>query len=266
VPELPDVEVFRRRLQRDCLGRRVDRLRLPDPNLLRDVSSSRLGKALRGHTLSRTRRHGKHLFASIDDGAWLVLHFGMTGFLEWRPDSRREDPAHLRMVLQFADGSRMVYDDMRRLGFVSLTDDVAHYVTEHGLGPDALDVGYVDLRDTLRSRRGAVKAALMDQEAIAGIGNIYADEILFHARLHPRAPAARLEDASYRRLYRQTRRVLRLAADRGADPTKMPDTWLLPHRTDGTPCPRGNGTLRRIAMSGRGAFYCPQCQPLQAVR
>lgn len=261
MPELPDVEVFRRRLERDCLGRRIDRVRVSDPTLLREVSRNRLETTLRGQELRGTRRHGKHLFAAVDDG-WLVLHFGMTGFLEWRPGSEDDGPGHLRAALCFEDGSRMVYDDQRRLGFVSLTDNVSGYIEEHGLGPDALDLGPADLREILRARRGGIKAALMDQGAVAGVGNIYSDEILFHARLHPRTPAARLDGAAYRRLHRQTRRVLQMAADRGADPARLPDTWLLPHREDGAPCPRGRGTVRRISMSGRGAFYCPECQPL----
>jgi formamidopyrimidine-DNA glycosylase len=102
----------------------------------------------------------------------------------------------------------------------------------------------------------------MDQEAIAGIGNIYSDEILFQARVHPRAAAAGLSDASYHRLHRQVRRVLTMAADRNADPDRMPRSWLLPHRQDGLPCPRGRGTVCKISISGRGAFYCTECQAL----
>jgi formamidopyrimidine-DNA glycosylase len=261
MPELPDVEIFRRRLAHGGLNRRIDRVQVTDPSAVEGISRQRLGQRLRGHRLTSTRRHGKHLFASIDDGGWLVMHFGMTGFLECRPST--DDPTgHVRAVLHLDDGSRLVYDDQRRLGFIALTEDVSDYIAGHRLGPDALDVGFTDLRDTLRSRRGAVKPALMDQEAIAGIGNIYSDEILFQARVHPRAAAAGLSDASYHRLHRQVRRVLTMAADRNADPDRMPRSWLLPHRQDGLPCPRGRGTVCKISISGRGAFYCTECQAL----
>jgi formamidopyrimidine-DNA glycosylase len=100
----------------------------------------------------------------------------------------------------------------------------------------------------------------MDQALLAGIGNIYSDEILFRARVDPRRAASRLDDASLRRLHRQIGRVLRMATDRDADPERFPRSWLLPHREDGAACPRRNGEIRKYRIAGRGAFYCPGCQ------
>jgi formamidopyrimidine-DNA glycosylase len=258
MPELPDVEVFRRRIAGSCLHRRIETVRVHDPRALRDVSKQLLGRRLKGAELDTTRRHGKHLFAALSSTGWLVMHFGMTGFVEHSRD-KQPDP-HARLTVQFDDGSRLFLVDQRRLGFASLTDDPDAYAQEAGLGPDALDLSYAQLRDLLRARRGGVKAALMDQSLVAGVGNIYSDEILFHARIDPRARTADLTDAAYRRLHRQVGRVLRLAADRDAEPARMPRTWLLPNREDGAPCPRGNGEIRKIRMSGRGAFICPGCQ------
>ncbi len=260
MPELPDVEVFRRRLAATALGQPVRRVEVPDETMLRDTSRQRLGRALKGNVLVGTRRHGKHLLAETSGGGWLVLHFGMTGRLLHLQDGE-PSPDHTRAVLHLADGSRVVLDDQRRLGFVAVVDDDEAYVSAQDLGEDALRLSYPQLRDLLRGRRGALKPALMDQSVIAGIGNVYSDEILFHARLHPRTSAAGLDETSLRRLHRQTRRVLRTAADRGADPERVPRTWLLPHREDGAACPRGDGSVRRFKMSGRGAFYCPLCQP-----
>jgi formamidopyrimidine-DNA glycosylase len=257
MPELPDVESFRRYLDRTSLRREVGRVRVLDPGSLREVSRQRLSRALKGRRFVETRRHGKHLFAALRDSDWLVMHFGMTGRLEYGEGS---PPAHTRVVYEFTDRSWLAFVDTRRLGFVSLAGDVDDYVRAEGLGPDALSLSYAELRDLLRSRRGALKSALMDQSVVAGIGNIYSDEIFFQARLDPRAPASEVGDVGYRRLHRQLGRVLRTAADRDADPQRLPKGWLLPHREDGAPCPRGRGEIRRFSMSGRGAFYCPACQ------
>jgi formamidopyrimidine-DNA glycosylase len=259
VPELPDVEVYRRRLENAGLRRRVERVRLPDPTVLRGVSRNRLARALRGHELVDTARRGKHLFAPTSGSATLVMHFGMTGVLEVG-DADPEPAPHERVRLAFRDGGILRLVDPRKLGFVTVTDDVEAYCRRHGLGPDAMSLGVGDLRRMAREHRGGVKALLMDQSLVAGVGNIYSDEILFQARIDPRHRADELDDAEVRRLHRQMLRVLRLAADRGADPSRFPDGWLLRHRDDHAPCPRGNGEIRKIRLGGRGAYYCPACQ------
>jgi formamidopyrimidine-DNA glycosylase len=258
MPELPDVEVFRRRLARGGLHREIERVEVRATATLRGVGRDRLRRALRGRELTSTRRHGKHLFASTD-GVWLTEHFGMTGYLQ-RLRADDTPPHHTRFVLHFDDGTSMAYVDQRRIGSIGLTDDPEDFVAAENLGPDALAVTPTTLRDLLETRRGGLKTALMDQNLIAGIGNIYADEILFHSRLHPNTAARDLDESERRRLYRQLRRVLLLAIDRHADPTRLPHGWLLRNREDGTPCPRRNGRIRRLRVGGRGSFYCPACQ------
>ena len=259
VPELPDVEVFRRRLARTSLHRPVGRVRILDADLLRDTSARRLAGALRGSELARTTRHGKQLFAEVTGRGWLVLHFGMTGFLA--PGSGDDGlPTHARVVIDFADGSRLVFVDQRKLGYVGLVDDPVAHVRRQGLGPDALGLGHGDLRELCRGWRGGVKALLMDQGAVAGIGNIYSDEVLLQARLDPRRPSRSLSGNESRRLHRQLGRVLTVAIDRHADPARLPRGWLLRHREPGVPCPRGDGTITKYRAGGRGAFRCPGCQ------
>jgi formamidopyrimidine-DNA glycosylase len=260
MPELPDVEVFRRHLASHGLHRPIARVEVVDPYLLRDTSRQRLGRALKRAELVGTRRHGKHLFAETSRGGSLVLHFGMTGFLQ-HCGKEEPRPQHTRFVLHFDDGSQLAFADQRKLGFVSYTADAEAFVDARDLGEDALRLSQPALRELLRSRRGALKSALMDQSLISGIGNIYSDEILFQAKLNPKLGAADLDAAGYRRLHRQLCRVLQLAADRGADPARLPRSWLLLHREDGAPCPRNNGQVRKFRMSGRGGFYCPSCQP-----
>lgn len=263
VPELPDVEVYRRRLADAGLHRRVEQVHVRDRTVLRDVSSERLERALTGNELVGTHRRGKHLFASTSNGETLVLHFGMTGVLEVADERSRPRP-YERLALEFADGGVLSVIDPRKFGSATIVEDVDAYCREHDLGPDALSLDVGDLRRLLRGHRGGVKALLMDQSLIAGVGNIYSDEILFQARIDPRRHADTLDDAAVRRLHRQMRRVLNVAADRGADPSRFPKGWLLRHRENGTPCPRGNGEIRKIRLGGRGAYWCPVCQSAPA--
>jgi formamidopyrimidine-DNA glycosylase len=259
MPELPDVETFRRRLARSGLHREIGRVEVRDPTMLHGVRRDGLRQALRGHELTTTRRHGKHLFAKAD-GSWLGEHFGMTGYL-LRADADDAHPEHTRFVLHFKDRRSLALVDQRPLGSVRLVDDPDRFVADEQLGPDALAVTEAELRRLLAEHRGGLKAALMDQRLVVGIGNIYSDEILFQARLHPKLPASDLDESAHRRLHRQVGRVLRTAIDRQADPGRLPRSWLLRHREDGAACPRGNGQVRRLRSHGRGAFCCPACQP-----
>ena len=258
MPELPDVEAFRRHLERAGLHRRIEHVRVPDPTALQDVTRQRLARSLVGESLERTGRRGKHLFAATSGAATLVLHFGMTGYLAI--DGRDRSDPHERLRLELADGGRLCLVDQRRLGFVTLTEDVAEYCSARGLGQDALDLTFHDLRRLLAGGRGGVKSLLMDQGALAGVGNIYSDEICFQARIDPHRAAASLDDNEARRLHRQLRRVLLTAADRDADPERFPRGWLLVHRQDGAACPRCGTPLRKVRLVGRGAFWCPGCQ------
>lgn len=259
MPELPDVEVFRRQLARSSLHRQVARVDVRDPRLLQGTSGRALGRRLRGRAMERTHRHGKHLVADLTGDGVLVLHFGMTGhLLAGRGDVPGQD--HVRVVLGFDDGHWLALVDQRRLGRVAVSESLAGYVADEGLGPDALEPAPAALRDLLRARRGGLKATLMDQSRIAGLGNIYTDEVLFRARLDPRAPTRSLDDAAARRLHRAVHHVVDVAVERRADPAALPRTWLLPHREDGAPCPRGRGTVRAFRSGGRTGYWCPGCQ------
>jgi len=259
MPELPDVEAYRRHLVATSLRRRIDAVEHVSTEMLTGVSATTLRRKLVGTSLESSRRHGKYLFARTDGGPWLVLHFGMTGRLDC--DGRaRGDRDHTRFVLALDGGCSLAFEDQRKLGGIWVTDDVDGFIAARHLGPDALMIEKAGFLDALHGRRGAVKATLMNQSIVAGIGNIYADEILFHARVHPRRPVQQLDEGARVQLHRQVRHVLGTAADRNADPGRMPRSWLLPRRTEGEPCPRCGGRVERIRASGRSAYLCPRCQ------
>jgi formamidopyrimidine-DNA glycosylase len=261
VPELPDVETLKRYFDFTALHQTIDGVDVHAPRMLHEVSAPTLRDRMTGRAFERTERHGKFLLAALDDACWLVLHFGMTGGLEYF-EGERNPPEYTCLLVRFANGCRLAGMWRRRLGRISLAGGPAELVEHEGLGPDAndpdLDLG--SFKRMMRRRRGAVKAALMDQGFIAGIGNVYSDEMLFQARIHPQTLTRTLSERDLGSLHRALRHVLRIAIERQADPARLPSTWLLPHREQGARCPRCGGKIEKTRSAGRSAYLCPRCQ------
>ena len=258
MPELPDVELRKRYLDATALQRRIEHAKVPQSRMLQ-VTADHLRGQLKGRRLVASRRHGKYLFGGLDSGAWLVLHFGMTGWLEAFEDPD-DEPEHTWLRLDLDDGFHVAYVCPRQFGEIDLCRDVDTFVSEHDLGPDGLALDEDGFLGRLEGRRGAVKPTLMYQQVLAGLGNVWVDEILFQHPLHPERPIPELGDEERRGLFRTMRRVVQEGIDRRVDPDDMPDSWLLGHREDGAECPRCGGEIRRITVSGRAGYHCPEHQ------
>lgn len=259
MPELPDVEVFRRHLDATSLDREVSRAEVrAGGELLDDVSASTFRRHLQGHAFRRTHRHGKFLLSSLDSGEWVAFHFGMTGFLRALGPEDPE-PDHVRLAFHFEDGGRLVYACQRKLGRVGLAEAPEELARERGLGPDALALDGPAFLERLEGRTGRVKPTLMNQSVMAGVGNVYSDEALFQTGLHPERSVDELAEERRLDLQGTLHAVLETAID--IEVTGFPDDWLLPHREEGAPCPRCGGEVRRLRVSGRSAYVCPRCQP-----
>ncbi|WP_438486857.1 Fpg/Nei family DNA glycosylase [Streptomyces sp. S186] len=261
MPELPDVEGFRRVLESCVKGRVIRRVDVRDAGVLHGTSVRRLRDALEGRRFAAPRRHGKWLLArTASDGPTLLLHFGMTGQLVCaHPDD--ETGAHDRVLFTVSGGRQLRFRDQRKLQGLWLADDDSQ--VERMLdrqGPDAMTVERKEFQAALSSRRGRIKTALTDQSVLAGLGNLLADEILWRARLHPATRAGDLTEADLRDLHTHMRRTLRSSVTAGRVPPR--DSWLTGRRDDPDPhCPRCGHPLRRTRMSGRGTVWCPRCQP-----
>lgn len=260
MPELPDVEGFRKVLESCARGRVIRRVEVRDAGVLHGVRARRLRGALEGRRFGTPARHGKWLLAPTGDGPVVLLHFGMTGQLLC---GGADDPpdAHDRVEFTLADGHRLCYRDQRKLRGLWLADDDAGAARLlEGQGPDALAVDRDAFEAALRARRGRVKTVLTDQSVLAGLGNLLADEILWRAGLRPTNRASDLTEAERRRLYSQMRRTLRSSVTAGRVPPR--DSWLTGHRDDPAPtCPRCDGPLHRSRLSSRTTVWCPHCQP-----
>lgn len=266
MPELPDVEIFKRVLDEHARGRVIARVNVSDPGSLEGATAPTLQRRLKGRRLSGSRRHGKVLFAEFEDSVTLAMHFGTNGSLQDVP-SDAEEPPSTRLSFAFTDGNRLAYVNPRRIGHVCATDSAEAFIADQHLGPDALDRAFDEkaFAAVLASRRQAIKAVLMDQSRIAGIGNVYADEILFQARLHPDAIANTLDAGARHRLFEAMKHALQIAIDRGAGAEnftdRLPEEFLLPERHAGGHCPRCGTPLAIGKRGGRTTYHCPKCQP-----
>jgi len=248
MPELPEAERARQQIER-ALGREIVAVDDADTYVCRPHAPGEIAAALVGHTLTKANRRGKFLWAETDDGPELGLHLGMAGRIV--VDEAPTTPWD-RFTLHFADGGMLALRDKRRLGRAVIEPDFTH------VGPDAAQVS----RDVFRKRIGrgtmAIKARLLDQGSISGVGNLLADETLWQARLDPRTPAGELSEEQLDHLRRTLRAATRSAISKGGVHTGA----FIAHRKRGGTCPRDKSTLERATIGGRTTFWCPTCQPL----
>src|SRR6266513_4680152 len=210
MPELPDVEIFKQYFDATSLHQRIDDVDVRSRYVLKSVSASELARRLKGGRFKCTRRHGKHLFLRADRDLWLRLHFGMTGSLHYFKDEEQA-PKHTRVLFVFANAHSLAFEDQRKFGEIGLIEDLNEFLKKRVLGPDALDVSLGQFREIFAKHRGAVKTILLNQKFIAGIGNIYADEILFRTRVHPATQVSTLKEKAVTKLFRATRYILKRA-------------------------------------------------------
>lgn len=262
MPELPDVEIFKQYLTSTSLHKEIRSVEVLTSEVLEGVSDRKLKARLKGAEFMSARRHGKYLFAETAEGKeWLVLHFGMTGFLKYFK-GHDKDPPHERFLVSFTNGFHLAYDSQRKLGEIGLVDTPERFIKERQLGPDALDPTLERDRfaEIFRNTRAAIKSALMNQKHIAGIGNIYSDEILFQSGIHPEIRSGELGENELNRLYSQMKYVLESAIEARADPDRFPSTFIIPHRHGDGICPKCKTDIEKRTIGGRTAYYCPHCQ------
>lgn len=269
MPELPEVETIVRGLEPRIKGGVIAGMRLLWPPLLRRPPEAGLA-AFEGASVTGLRRRGKHAVIELEGGRALVFHLKMTGqILLARPDAPVDK--HVRLVARFSNRDfELRFRDVRKFGYLCCLGPGAPVPELDRLGPEPLDTGREAFAALIGGRRGRIKAVLLDQRVLAGIGNIYADEILFRAGIHPLTPASTLGAARLAALRRATRSVLRSAiarkgssirdyVDADGDEGGYQERHAVYGR-EGAPCRRCGAAVRRIRVAGRSTFFCPRCQ------
>lgn len=261
MPELPDVETVARRLRRAMVRRRIQNVKVLSPPTVRSPSPTAFARRLLGRRVRQVDRRGKYLLISLSGDLVLVAHLRMTGDFEIVAPGEEMHPS-TRAVFTVA-GREVRFVDQRRLGHMDLIarDDLAQFPGVRSLGVEPLSPEFTPrrLRGLLAGRRGGLKATLLRQDLIAGIGNIYADEILWQARLHPTRVVASLSGREFSRLHRQIRGVL-ARATRSLSRYGEPVGDLLAVRERGGQCPRCGRELAVETIAGRTTYYCRHCQ------
>ncbi|HWM63755.1 MAG TPA: bifunctional DNA-formamidopyrimidine glycosylase/DNA-(apurinic or apyrimidinic site) lyase [Solirubrobacterales bacterium] len=287
MPELPEVETVCRQLEPEIEGRRVERLEVYDERWCRPVAPAELEAAVGGRTIEGLGRRGKYLLLGLDGEQTLVMHLRMTGNLVLVEGEDKLDPSegmrlyegerstsecHLRARFALDDGRELWFTDPRRFGEAFLVDDAGLEARFARLGIEPLSDAFTPeaLGEMAAGRTAPLKSFLLDQSGIAGVGNIYADEALFRARLHPLSPAGSMKPEHHEALRDAVVAALEAGLDGGGasiddyrdgrgEKGRMQDEFLV-HTREGKPCPRCDGTIERIVVSGRSTYFCPGCQ------
>jgi formamidopyrimidine-DNA glycosylase len=276
MPELPEVETVRRALEPHVLGRVFERVQIDDPRLVRPSDPMQVAAELEGERVAALGRRGKYLIVRFESGRALLIHLRMTGSLRHAPRGSLADDPHRRAVVRLDDGSDVAYRDVRRFGTWQLLEpeEIDAYLAER-LGGEPLERGFTKQRlgERLAGRKAPLKAALLDQRTVAGLGNIYVDEALWRARLHPLRPAGTLDADELARLTKAIKDALRAGvAHQGASLRdystpdgrrgRMQERFRVYDR-EGEPCPRCGTPIEKIRVAGRGTYYCPFDQRLE---
>ncbi len=270
MPELPEVETIVRRLRPDLPGKTIERLRVLHPDVLRQ-SPRDFSARLKGRVFESVHRRGKNIVLSLTEGVVLVVNLGMTGRLVWARDPARTTHPAVRFTL--SAGPMLVYDDVRRFGALEAMDETEWALRDRRLGPEPLSSTFTArrLHVDLSLSVSPIRSWLLDQRRVAGVGNIYANEALHLAGIHPQRSARSVIEGEARRLHRALRRTLRSAVEnRGTTLRNYRDAsgnpgenaaQLRVYGRDLEPCLRCSTRICRLVFGNRAAFYCPSCQP-----
>jgi formamidopyrimidine-DNA glycosylase len=273
MPELPEVETIRLALEPHLVGRRFERVEIDDTRLVRPFEPTAVAAELEGERVAAVDRRGKYLIVRFDSGRALLIHLRMTGSLRHAAAGSLQEDPHRRAVVKLDDGSDVAYRDVRRFGTWHLLEpeEIEPYFSRR-LGGEPLARTFTARRlgEQLAGRRASVKAALLDQRTVAGLGNIYVDEALWRARIHPLTPAGAIKSEELAPLTRAIKDALKAGiARQGASLRdystpdgrrgRMQERFRVYGR-EGEPCTRCGTPIDKIRVAGRGTWYCPNCQ------
>ena len=270
MPELPEVETIKRELERAVLGKKIVEVIVNNPYVIKQPKRQEFTKGLKNATIKNILRKGKLLIMELSNGRALTIHLKMTGQLIYPGDTRKS-----RVSFKLSDGRILDFNDRRLLGELRLLEDWRSLKFIEELGPEPFDISSEQFKQMLSSKKTKIKPLLMDQTFISGVGNLYAAESLFRAKIHPQRPALSLSDKEKEVLFKEIKDTLNEAihykgssVDQYVQLSGTPGDYVKYHKVydrQGKPCLVCKTAIKRISLGGRGTYFCPKCQPRSAI-
>ena len=259
MPELAEVETFKSYFDKTSLHQKIIDIIIKDNRIL-NTDPDNFKSTLLNKKFNSTIRHGKYLFVKLNSTA-LIIHFGMTGDLSYFKYSKNLPP-YSKVIFKFENRNALSYISQRMFGWLDITDSINSFLHDKKLGPDALKMTFEDFQQTLKRRTTIAKTALMNQSIIAGIGNIYSDEILFQAHIHPQMKINEVSEQDLKILFQKIKSVLQYGISKAGSLDTYSPELLIPHRKKDGTCPSCSKLLERYEIQGRHGFFCKNCQKL----
>lgn len=257
MPELPEVAYQKKYADATILHKKIVAVETGDKKIYQSPKTD-FEKTLKNNEFESTTRLGKYLILKLKKNGLLVMHFGMTGKLDFYQHD--ETPKYTQLKLIFEDHSKLAFTCPRKFAKLYLAKSVEEFQESHNLGMDALVISEEEFLEICEGRSGTIKGLLMNQSLIAGIGNLYADETLFQAKIHPKSKVNKLSKKQLKSIFRNIGEVLEVVKEARVEGKKLPDSYLTPVRQKGADCPRSNGKIEQTKVSGRTTYFCPNCQ------
>jgi formamidopyrimidine-DNA glycosylase len=261
MPELPEVNTFQRYFDGTSLHQRIESVEVQDDKIIRNVSGEEFIDKLTGRTFVGSYRRGKYLFAKLDNDQHVLLHFGMTGDLNYYSEPE-ERTRHERFVFHFENGQHLGFDCPRKFAKIRYIEDLELYLQDIKLGEDALVISEEDFLQKMEGKTATIKGFLLNQAQVAGVGNLYADEICYQTKIHPGSRSNNLNLQQKQAIYQAMKNILQEAIDRNAYYKEYPENWFWEWRKEDRPGPDGEGMVRRTKIAGRTTYFIEGVQVL----
>lgn len=261
MPELPEVNTVRKGFAQVALHQLIEKVQVSDDKILRNASSAIFRKTLKGQMFVDTFRQGKYFFGQLDSNKYILFHLGMTGDISYYYD-RGDQPKHERFNIQFKGGLILGYDDPRKFSHIRVIDNLKDYLKQIKLGPDALLISQQKFQQLFLNKKTSVKSIFMNQKLVAGVGNLYADEICFQAKIHPASIAGALTKRQINLLHKLMQSILKYACEQDAYYKVYPENWFWEWRSDEGRQIKGKGKVAKSKIAGRTTYFIEGYQKL----
>ncbi len=260
MPELPEVAYQRMYVDSTSLHQKIVKVEMGADKIFQSPKKD-FKERLAGNEFISSHQIGKYLLLKLKQNGFLVIHFGMTGKLDYF--NHDEVHKHAQLTLTFESGSKLSFVCPRKFGKLFLTENLESFRKQQKLGPHATEVSKEKFKELFSTKKGNVKTALMDQSFIAGLGNLYVDEMLYQSGIHPKSKSESLSEKDLSRMYDNMSEILATVTNSKTEGISIPQEYLRNHRTAGKTCPNGKGKIEMIKIGGRSTYFCLVCQEIK---